>query len=152
MYTPSTEHCCTVLFTFDCIPSSYRYAGFDHFDLNARMQARGVTAEMAEMAETAETAETTESTESTPGGGGSKGNSKGNSKTALMHEWREPVLSFHSIRCSNENTSVIPRAATARISIRTVPDQQTQDLFALVAQHLQRNFDALRSRNRSVVY
>lgn len=41
----------------------------------------------------------------------------------LMQRWRLPTMSITGINCSINNKSIIPRSASANISIRTVPDQ-----------------------------
>ena len=67
----------------------------------------------------------------------------------LMQRWRFPNLSLTGIEtvAGPNNPTIIPKAATARLSIRTVPDQDHSDLVAAFETHLQSAFEGLHSRN-----
>lgn len=69
----------------------------------------------------------------------------------LLRRWREPALSVHGIACSAANESIIPRAATAFLSVRTVPHMTSARTFELIAQHLRTAFEARASVNSLAV-
>lgn len=60
----------------------------------------------------------------------------------LLRRWREPSLSVHGITCTAANDSIIPRMATAFISVRTVPSMTSAHTFDALAAHMQRVFAA----------
>lgn len=65
----------------------------------------------------------------------------------LELRWRRPSLSVTSLQTSNSTGlhSVVPREATAKISIRFVPDQSAEQMETVVRDHL--NFELLRRRS-----
>jgi acetylornithine deacetylase/succinyl-diaminopimelate desuccinylase-like protein len=65
----------------------------------------------------------------------------------LLRRWREPSLTVHGVTCSAANESIIPRAATAFLSVRTVPHMTSAATFALIAAHLRAAFEARCSVN-----
>lgn len=69
----------------------------------------------------------------------------------LLRRWREPALTVHGIACSAANESIIPRAATAFLSVRTVPHMTSARTFELIAQHLRNTFEARASVNSLAV-
>lgn len=69
----------------------------------------------------------------------------------LMTRWREPALSLHAMETSAANASVVPRSATAVLSVRTVPDQSTPGVADAVTAHLRREFVELQSCNKLTV-
>jgi len=72
-------------------------------------------------------------------------------KYLLMRRWRQPCLSLHGIYTSGASVpsfSVIPRKATARISIRTVPHQDASKLVALITNHVKSLNDKLNTGNQ----
>lgn len=69
----------------------------------------------------------------------------------LMTRWREPALSLHAIETSAANASVVPRSATAVLSVRTVPDQRTPEVADAVTTHLRKEFVELETCNTLTV-
>ncbi|KAG9410249.1 hypothetical protein AC1031_018283 [Aphanomyces cochlioides] len=65
----------------------------------------------------------------------------------LMNRWRFPSVSVSAIQGSIDNASIIPRAATTELTLRTVPDQEPEEIEALVVAHLRELFDSLGSSN-----
>eukprot|EP00123_Amoebidium_parasiticum_P016955 comp23657_c0_seq1/m.40423 comp23657_c0_seq1/g.40423 ORF comp23657_c0_seq1/g.40423 comp23657_c0_seq1/m.40423 type:complete len:1229 (-) comp23657_c0_seq1:226-3912(-) len=76
-----------------------------------------------------------------------------NSSEVLMARWREPSLSVTGIHTSNQETSytVIPHVATGDISIRFVPDQESEHLVQLLADHLRHEFRKRQSPNQLTI-
>lgn len=67
----------------------------------------------------------------------------------LMQRWRFPTLSVTGIELpAGGNPTIIPKKVTARISVRTVPDQDHKRLIALLNGHLEAEFAKLNSRNK----
>ncbi|KAK9384955.1 hypothetical protein V1515DRAFT_301463 [Lipomyces mesembrius] len=72
----------------------------------------------------------------------------GLSKELLMAKWRLPSLTVHAINVSGPpNQTIIPHKATATISLRIVPDQDTDAVSATIQQFLVSQFAAFKSRN-----
>lgn len=65
----------------------------------------------------------------------------------LMRRWRLPTLSVHSMKTSAANASVVARWAQALISVRTVPDQDSDRLARQIAAHAHDQFSRLRTGN-----
>lgn len=69
---------------------------------------------------------------------------------SLMHRWREPSLTIHSIEVpgsSKSATTTISRKAKASLSIRIVPNQDANDVAANLTAFAQEQFDLLESQN-----
>jgi di- and tripeptidase len=70
---------------------------------------------------------------------------------ALKQRWRQPTLSIHKVEVSGpagSNNTVIPKSATAAVSMRIVPDQQLSQIIDNYRQFVTDCFLRLRSRNR----
>ena len=66
--------------------------------------------------------------------------------------WSQPSLTVHHIKTSGPATSsIIPRSATASLSIRLVPNQSAVDIETALSQCLHNSFDKFKSSNRLVV-
>ncbi|KKK16967.1 hypothetical protein AOCH_002643 [Aspergillus ochraceoroseus] len=69
---------------------------------------------------------------------------------SLMHRWREPSLTIHSVEVpgnSKSTTTTISRKAKASLSIRVVPNQEADDVAAALTLYAQEQFDRLESQN-----
>ncbi|KAL5339464.1 hypothetical protein BJX70DRAFT_408034 [Aspergillus crustosus] len=69
---------------------------------------------------------------------------------SLMHRWREPSLTIHSVEVpgsSKSATTTISRKAKASLSIRLVPNQAADDIAAALTLYAQEQFDRLESQN-----
>jgi len=69
---------------------------------------------------------------------------------SLMHRWREPSLTIHSIEVpgsSKSATTTISRKAKASLSIRIVPNQDADEVAANLTAFAQEQFDNLESGN-----
>ena len=66
----------------------------------------------------------------------------------LMDRWREPTISYTGITCSISNASIIPKNAAARVSVRTVPDQDPQIMRTLLIKHIEKAFSDLGTTNK----
>jgi len=73
-----------------------------------------------------------------------------NEEELLQKRWLLPSLSVTSITTSNvaEVSSIIPRAACGKVSVRFVPDQQPAAVLAAVTNHLRHEFGKRRSPNQ----
>lgn len=71
----------------------------------------------------------------------------------LENRWRRPSVSVASLDTSNKDSvhSVMPRAASAKLSIRFVPDQDPDMLVKAIQSHLELEFRKRRSRNKLTV-
>lgn len=71
-----------------------------------------------------------------------------------MARWRFPTLSIHKVDVSGPaSNTVIPRNATATVSMRIVPDQDLDSVCTAFEQYVSDLFLALESSNRlKVVY
>lgn len=71
----------------------------------------------------------------------------------LENRWRRPSVSVASLDTSNKDSvhSVMPRAASAKLSIRFVPDQDPDMLAKAIRSHLELEFKKRRSRNKLAV-
>eukprot|EP00744_Colponema_vietnamica_P013002 GILI01018241.1.p1 GENE.GILI01018241.1~~GILI01018241.1.p1 ORF type:complete len:296 (-),score=111.08 GILI01018241.1:170-967(-) len=68
-------------------------------------------------------------------------------KDLLMRRWCRPSLSVHSIQTSTSNDSVIPRKASAKVSVRIVPDQGAAELSRSFSEFLESEFKQLHTHN-----
>ncbi|KAL4873060.1 hypothetical protein BDV12DRAFT_116119 [Aspergillus spectabilis] len=69
---------------------------------------------------------------------------------SLMHRWREPSLTIHSVEVpgsSKSTTTTISRKAKASLSIRLVPNQAADEIAAALTLYAQEQFDRLESQN-----
>lgn len=67
---------------------------------------------------------------------------------SLMHRWREPALTVHSVEVpSSRSATTIARRAKASLSIRIVPDQQADEVAADLTAYAQEQFALLDSQN-----
>ncbi|KZW01583.1 glutathione degradosome [Exidia glandulosa HHB12029] len=67
----------------------------------------------------------------------------------LCARWREPSLSVHGLQVSGPgNATVIPARVKATVSLRVVPDQDTDTIARSLVEHLQLNFRALQTSNQ----
>ncbi|EAW11326.1 glutamine amidotransferase subunit DUG2 [Aspergillus clavatus NRRL 1] len=69
---------------------------------------------------------------------------------SLMHRWREPSLTIHSVEVpgsSKSSTTTISRKAKASLSIRVVPNQEADEVAANLTMYAQEQFDKLESQN-----
>ncbi|EYE95209.1 glutamine amidotransferase subunit DUG2 [Aspergillus ruber CBS 135680] len=73
---------------------------------------------------------------------------------SLMHRWREPSLTIHSMEVpgsSKSATTTISRKAKASLSIRIVPNQDADEVAANLTAFAQEQFDNLESGNELTV-
>ncbi|KAI9371617.1 hypothetical protein BJX61DRAFT_17489 [Aspergillus egyptiacus] len=69
---------------------------------------------------------------------------------SLMHRWREPSLTVHSVEVpgsSKSTTTTISRKAKASLSLRLVPNQEADEVAAALTLYAQEQFDRLESQN-----
>ncbi|KAA8496877.1 putative di- and tripeptidase DUG2 [Porphyridium purpureum] len=73
-----------------------------------------------------------------------------NSLEVLEARWAKPSLSITSVVTSNMTKvfSVLPKSATARISVRLVPDQDPDKILELIKRYLEYEFGKLHSGNQ----
>ena len=72
-----------------------------------------------------------------------------NSVENLIARWRYPSLTVHGVEVSgNASDTVIPRSATASVSMRIVPDQDPEQICQAYEEHLKKAFLSLRTSNR----
>ncbi|KAG8907880.1 hypothetical protein FRB99_001739 [Tulasnella sp. 403] len=72
----------------------------------------------------------------------------GKSASSFSSRWREPTLSVHSISDSGfGNSTIIPSRVRAKISLRTVPDQITDEIVKSMEAYIQSTFSDLSSPN-----
>ena len=72
---------------------------------------------------------------------------------SLMHRWREPSLTIHSVDvpgCQNATTT-ISHKAKASLSIRIVPNQDADEVAANLTAYVQDQFTLLESQNHLMV-
>ncbi|KAI9305332.1 hypothetical protein BJ944DRAFT_161937, partial [Cunninghamella echinulata] len=65
----------------------------------------------------------------------------------LMARWRYPTLTVHKIDVSMNNPTIIPRRASAAVSMRIVPDQDISEICQLFKNYVQEAFAATGSEN-----
>ena len=67
---------------------------------------------------------------------------------AFKARWREPSLTFHRFTTSGPtNSTVIPHTASAAVSVRTVPDQNTESLKHALIEYLHEQFAEFHTSN-----
>ncbi|PYH91075.1 Zn-dependent exopeptidase [Aspergillus ellipticus CBS 707.79] len=68
---------------------------------------------------------------------------------SLMHRWREPSLTIHSVEIpgSSKGTTTISRKAKASLSLRLVPNQEADEVATSLTMFAQEQFDRLESQN-----
>ncbi|EUC63300.1 beta-ala-his dipeptidase [Rhizoctonia solani AG-3 Rhs1AP] len=67
---------------------------------------------------------------------------------SIASKWSEPSLSIHSLNVSGPgNATVIPSSVKAKVSIRIVPDQDTDEIAASLVNHVNGAFAGLQSPN-----
>ncbi|CUA72557.1 putative di-and tripeptidase DUG2 [Rhizoctonia solani] len=67
---------------------------------------------------------------------------------SIASKWSEPSLSIHSLNVSGPgNATVIPSSVKAKVSIRIVPDQDTDEIAASLVTHVKDAFAGLQSPN-----
>lgn len=71
----------------------------------------------------------------------------GQLKANLMAKWREPNLTIHRTKTSGLDDSVVSSHASASISLRLVPDQQVDEIIAILKEFLRNKFAELESKN-----
>ncbi|KAI5807338.1 hypothetical protein DFH27DRAFT_315009 [Peziza echinospora] len=70
-------------------------------------------------------------------------------KNRLMSKWRFPSLTIHRVNVSGpSNATIIPRAVSAAISLRIVPDQQLSEVKEALTGYLQAQFGRFKSSNQ----
>ena len=69
--------------------------------------------------------------------------SRKDKSSLLMARGREPSLSVHSVSLGNGGAGVIANVVSAIVSLRTVPQQSNDELAALVASYIRKQFAAL---------
>lgn len=72
---------------------------------------------------------------------------------SLMHRWREPSLTIHSLAspgCKSSSTT-ISRKAKAAVSVRLVPNQNVDEVAASLIDYCQTQFAELESQNTLTV-
>ncbi|KAI8086176.1 uncharacterized protein BX664DRAFT_335096 [Halteromyces radiatus] len=68
-------------------------------------------------------------------------------KKELMARWRYPTMTVHKIDVSMNNPTIIPRCATAAVSMRVVPDQDISQICDLFEQYVRKAFATSGSEN-----
>ena len=70
----------------------------------------------------------------------------------LMAKWRQPSLTIHRVDVSGpSNSSIIPRSASAGVSLRIVPDQEIEAIKAGLVAYLEDCYRAAGGGNRLTV-
>lgn len=70
----------------------------------------------------------------------------------LMRRWRFPSLTVHGVTVSGPgNSTLIPQSATASLSLRIVPDQETSVIKDALVKYLHDQFGAFKSTNQLTV-
>jgi len=68
---------------------------------------------------------------------------------SLMRRWREASLTIHKFQTSGpDNATIIPRLASAAISVRLVPNQEADDVALALKTFLKSEFRKLGSHNK----
>ncbi|KAH0545258.1 hypothetical protein FGG08_000712 [Glutinoglossum americanum] len=71
---------------------------------------------------------------------------------SLMHRWRDASLTIHRFKVSGpENSTVIPRMASAALSLRLVPNQEVSVIKKLLIDFLEDSFKKLESKNHLTI-
>jgi acetylornithine deacetylase/succinyl-diaminopimelate desuccinylase-like protein len=69
-------------------------------------------------------------------------------KQSLMARWRFPTLSIHKVDVSLNDSTIIPGAVSAAVSIRIVPDQEIGDIISRFEDYVQKMFATLDTDNK----
>lgn len=70
-------------------------------------------------------------------------------KNHLMSKWRFPSLTIHRVSVSGpSNATIIPRAASAAISLRIVPDQELSVIKECLVTYLESEYSRFKSGNK----
>ncbi|KAJ2613978.1 hypothetical protein H4S08_001942 [Coemansia sp. RSA 1365] len=73
----------------------------------------------------------------------------------LMQRWRFPTLTVHHMDVSTvaarSNTTLVPAAAQASLSVRVVPDQSLEDIAEKLRTHIEHLFDNIKAQRRQSV-
>ncbi|OZJ03237.1 hypothetical protein BZG36_03438 [Bifiguratus adelaidae] len=69
-------------------------------------------------------------------------------KQSLMARWRFPTLSIHKVDVSLNDSTIIPGAVRAAVSIRIVPDQGIGDIITRFEDYVQKMFATLDTDNK----
>ncbi|KAI8379206.1 WD40-repeat-containing domain protein [Radiomyces spectabilis] len=69
-------------------------------------------------------------------------------KNNLMSRWRYPTLTVHKIDVSINNPTIIPRRATATVSMRVVPDQNIKEICQQFEGYVKEAFQSSSSENQ----
>ncbi|KAG0637865.1 hypothetical protein HOY80DRAFT_222734 [Tuber brumale] len=70
-------------------------------------------------------------------------------KDHLMSKWRFPSLTIHNVSVSGpSNAAIIPRAASASISLRIVPDQELSVIKNKLVSYLRSEYSSFNSNNK----
>jgi Cys-Gly metallodipeptidase DUG1 len=75
-------------------------------------------------------------------------------RETLMSRWRFPSLSMHGIEgafCSPGAKTVIPAKVIGKFSIRTVPNQQPEEIAKLTYKFVEQEFAKLKSKNTMTI-
>jgi di- and tripeptidase len=71
---------------------------------------------------------------------------------SLMHRWRDASLTIHRFKVSGpENSTIIPRMASAALSLRLVPNQDITVTKGLLIDFLEDNFKKLDTKNHLTI-
>lgn len=69
--------------------------------------------------------------------------------SSLKGRWREPSLTIHRFKTSGPaNSTIIPRVASAALSMRLVPNQDTEQIQQALISYLEDRFTLLESSNK----
>jgi di- and tripeptidase len=72
-------------------------------------------------------------------------------KKSLMARWRYPTFTVHKIDVSLNNPTIIPRQATAAVSMRIVPDQDIHDICDQFKLFVEKTAQSLGTDNKVTV-
>ena len=68
---------------------------------------------------------------------------------SLKARWREPSLTIHRFKTSGPaNSTIIPRTASAALSIRLVPNQDTEQIEQALIEYLRARFSQMQTSNQ----
>ena len=71
---------------------------------------------------------------------------------SLKGRWREPSLTIHGFKTSGSNNStIIPYIASAALSMRLVPNQNTEEVHRALVDYLEDQFSLLKSSNKLTI-
>lgn len=72
-------------------------------------------------------------------------------KKSLMARWRYPTFTVHKIDVSLNNPTIIPRQATAAVSMRIVPDQDIKVICEQFKLFVEKTAQSLGTDNKVMV-